>query len=184
MAEPKTLISAEEFLRLSSASSQRLELVDGEVVAAVTPGLRHGELAVYLSGLLLPHARRLGGTVAVEVGCWLSRDPDKVRVADVVYLAPERVPDPERRHKFLEGASDLVVEIVSPEDRVAEIQVKIGEYLAHGCRLLWLVEPESRTITIHRPDRSARVLTVDDMLSGEDVIPGFQVTVREVFEGV
>lgn len=82
----------------------------------------------------------------------------------------------------MEGAPDLAVEVVSPDDRVVDIQQKIREYLHCGTRLVWLVDPRSKTITAYDPSGDAHVYAGDEPVPGGDVLPGFSFRPSELFE--
>jgi Uma2 family endonuclease len=76
---------------------------------------------------------------------------------------------------------DLAVEVVSPNDRAEEIEIKVGEYLRAGVQLVWIVHPETQTVQISRPDGSSQRLGASDELSGENILPGFRCLVGELF---
>jgi Uma2 family endonuclease len=78
-------------------------------------------------------------------------------------------------------APDLAVEVVSPSNTSAEILGKATDYLDAGSRLVWVVEPVSRTVTEYRSRDRIRLVQGDDLLEGYDVLPGFSVSVAEVF---
>ena len=77
-------------------------------------------------------------------------------------------------------APDLVAEVVSPSDRAVEVSGKALAWLEAGVRLVWVVDPENRTVTVHRPV-SASVLRSRDTPSGEDVLPGFALPLEELW---
>ncbi len=83
---------------------------------------------------------------------------------------------------FMPIAPDLVVEVVSPHDRYSDVRLKIDTYLEYDVRLVWVLEPRRRTVTIHRPNGTTTVLAGKDALDGEDVLPGFQVSVAALFD--
>lgn len=182
MTETKVRLSAEEFIELVAHDERKLELVGGEVVEVVRPGPLHGRRLTRLNVLLEPAASEAGGWLASDVGCRVARDPDQIRGPDLLYMSPERLPPDWRERSFLEGAPDLAIEVVSPGDTMADLQAKVREYLAAGSRLVWLVEPRSRTVTVYRPDGSATLLGEDDTLTGEDVLPGLRLPVRQIFQ--
>jgi Uma2 family endonuclease len=76
---------------------------------------------------------------------------------------------------------DLAVEVISPNDTYEEVEVKLNEYLVAGVRLVWVISPESKTIVVRRPDKTAAWLDMTDTLSGEGVVPGFSCPVASVF---
>lgn len=97
-------------------------------------------------------------------------------------MTAERVAQQKRQEGCFDGAPDLAVEVVSPDDTVEEIETKVFEYLAASTRLVWVVNPRTRTITAYRSLKNVRVLTVDDTLDGDDVLSGFAVSVKDIFE--
>jgi Uma2 family endonuclease len=114
-----------------------------------------------------------------EVGIFTHRNPDTVRGADVAFISNERYSRLESKRGFLEVAPDLVVEVLSPEDRPGEVARKVAEYLEAGVRLVWVADPETKTVRAHRPGSEVREA---DRLAGDDVLPGFDVAIAELFE--
>jgi Uma2 family endonuclease len=84
----------------------------------------------------------------------------------------DRLPDPTSRG-FVDLAPDLVVEVLSPDDRPGETLAKVGDWLQAGTRLVWVIDPERRTARIYRADGSVTSVTETEELSGEEVLPGF-----------
>jgi Uma2 family endonuclease len=78
-------------------------------------------------------------------------------------------------------APDLVVEVTSPNDSIAMVELKVNDYLAAGVRLIWVVVPEAQTVSVYRPDHTGARLRVGDFLDGEDVLPGFRYEVAALF---
>ncbi len=117
----------------------------------------------------------------VESGFLLASQPDTVRGPDISFAAAERVPSEGLPEGFFPGAPDLAVEIVSPGDTDVEVQDKVMDYLTHGTRRVWVVRPRQQTVTVHRPDGTARLLQGKDVLDGEDVVPGFTFLLQELF---
>jgi len=85
------------------------------------------------------------------------------------------------RRGFLPGAPDLAVEIWSPDNTMAELTRRAAEYLEAGARQVWIVDPRSRQVTVHAPDRAAAILTAGDMLDGGNVLPGFSLSISTLF---
>jgi Uma2 family endonuclease len=180
MEATKTLLTAEDLLRLPD-SGRWYELVKGELVEMTPVGLEHGDLAALVLSRLRYYveAHQLG-LAAMEVGFFIERAPDTVRAPDVCFISAARLPSG-RREGYFEGAPDLAVEVISPGDVAVEVEAKVQDYLSHGTRLVWVVHPRTRTVTTYHPDGSARVLRAGDMLEGEDVVPGFQLALSELF---
>lgn len=158
------------------------ELVSGELVEVPPPAFEHSGIGATLTGELYAHVKPLGlGRVLVQSHVVLDRARELVRVPDVAFVRAERVPKGESRRRYFDGAPDLAVEVVSPSDSFRAVQNKAMEYLSAGTRLVWIVEPVGRTVTVYEPGGRSRVLTVADTLSGADVIPGFGLPVRAIF---
>jgi len=104
-----------------------------------------------------------------------------VRAPDVAFVRRERVEAAGRVTGYWPGAPDLVVEVISPNDLYTEVDEKIAEWLEHGARLVFVVNPRRQTVAVHRPGQPTRTLAGEDLLAGEDVVPGWTLRVRELF---
>ena len=109
-------------------------------------------------------------------------DPKKVRIPDVSFTRRERLPEsgPAEGHGRI--APDLVVEVISPNDLAAEVFIKVEDFLGAGVPLIWVVNPPSRNVQVIRVNGEGSFLGVGDTLDGEDVLPGFQCLVEELFK--
>lgn len=143
-------------------------------------GFRQGEVVFGLALLLgaFVHANRLGAVVAAT-GFKLANNPDMVRAPAIAFVRHERVPRPPP-WGHAELAPDLVVEIAAPGDRLAPILTKVAEWLTAGAGLVWVIDADHQAIHVYRADGSAAALGPGDILSGEDVLPGFTVPVSEI----
>lgn len=178
--EPLTL---EEFERLPGEEDYRLELVRGRLVREPGPSFRHGRIVVRLCRALDERAEANGwGAVVADVWFLLEKDPPTVRLPDVAFLA--EVPPEEDADSLSLLAPDLAVEVLSPSNRASEIQGKVLDYLSAGTRLVWVVDPHTRSVTAYRSGRDACVLTVGDVLDGEEVLPGLELAVGALFRGL
>jgi Uma2 family endonuclease len=99
---------------------------------------------------------------------------------DASFARADRLREVDEDH-FIPLAPDLAVEVISPSDRTGYTRAKVSEYLHAGVRLLWLVDPRRRMVTVHTPDGAARVLRIEDELDGGDVLPGFRLPLTDVF---
>jgi Uma2 family endonuclease len=145
-------------------------------------GFERGRIAVRVARLLANFAeeRRLGVVTGAETGFFIAREPDTVRAPDVAFLRAERVPvEPERG--FFPGAPDLAVEVLSPSDRASEVLAKVQDWLGAGTRIVWVVDPATHTVTVYRAPNQAEVLAHSDTLTGDDLLPDFQLPVAEIF---
>ena len=144
----------------------------------------HGVIAARIAHRISEHAltRALGSVVTAEAGFILSRDPDTVRVPDVAFVGRSRI-GPGNTHGFFDGPPDLVVEVVSPNDRLSEVTAKVEEWLAAGATSVWVADPPNQRITIHRASRQPFVYRVADELRDEPTLPGFVLPLSAVFGG-
>lgn len=176
-------MTIEELYQLPD-DGRRYELRGGWLVSEPVPGARHGRVAAAVVESLARHVRprRLGVVFTADAGYILARHPDTLRGPDVSFVSAERFARVGDVTTSFPGPPDLAVEVLSPSDRVSEIHAKVADYLAAGARMVWVVDPETEQITVHRPLLSPRTLKGEDRLEGEDVVPGFAVTVAELFE--
>ena len=175
------LMTAEELLR-KQPPHKRTELVSGRMIVREPAGHRHGRIAADLAYRLQHYvkAESLGVVYAAETGFVLSRNPDTVRAPDVAFIRRERLPEPEPTG-YAELAPDLVVEVLSPDDRPGEVLAKVDDWLSAGTRLAWVVDPSRRQIRVYRRDGSRRTVGDSDLLNGEDVVPGFRCPADSIF---
>ena len=181
----RELLTADDLLRLSSEGVCG-ELIRGALSETMPAGLRHGQIVVRLAARLhnFVDSKKLGVLAASDSGVWLERDPDTVREPDVAFFSAEKIPLDADIPGYAEVAPDLVVEIVSPTDRLVAVNDKALMWLRYGVRLVWVVRPEERLVDVHRDGHRAATLTEGDALDGLDVLPGFSCPVGEVFGGV
>jgi len=177
---PTALLTAEELFRVS-IPDKRVELVRGVLVVREPAGFRHGRVAMELARLLANHveAHRLGTVCAADTGFTLSRGPDTVRAPDVAFIARQRLIDPEPV-AYPDLAPDLAVEILSPGNPPGEMLAKVADWLSAGAPLVWVVDPERRQARVYRQDGTERLVSPDESLDGEDVVPGFTCRLGEV----
>jgi Uma2 family endonuclease len=160
----------------------RSELVRGSLRVREPAAYQHGKLAIIIGAAL--HAwvapRGLGDVVGAETGFTLLRHPDTVRAADAAFISAARVP-PATTVGFAELAPDLVVEVLSPSDRQADVLEKVDDWLSAGVQLVWLIDAHSRYATVHRLDGSVAAKSSGEALDGEAVLPGFVLPLSELF---
>jgi Uma2 family endonuclease len=173
----KTLLTVDDFLRLPEPPDAHYELVDGELIT-VSPGmLRHNLIRDKLLILLraVTEERKLG-TVVAEQSFHLFGNT--VRVPDVAFVRSERTLPLD---SLPEGAPDIAVEVVSPSNTPREIDQRISDYFAGGCRRVWLVYPEHGELYIHGLAGVTR-RQGDDLIQDAELLPGFSVKTASVFE--
>jgi Uma2 family endonuclease len=173
-------MTAEEVERIS-IPGKVTELIRGRLIVREPPGTHHGAIAANLTYYLADFVRRhgSGAIFAQDTGFKIASDPDTVRAPDVAFVARERVGAIGERG-YAELAPDLLAEVLSPDDRPAEVLAKVADWLAAGTRLVWVVDPQRRAARVYRQDGSLSVIGTDDSLEGEDVLPGFTCALKDV----
>ena len=158
------------------------EVIDGELVAMSPTGLGHLRPLASLIYVLLAFVRprRLGEVLLPDSGVVLSEHPLTVRAPDTGFIRAERLQDVDDMGYF-RVVPDLIVEVVSPSNRASEVIAKALLWLKAGATIVWSIDPESETVTIFKAGQTPRVLTVDNLLDGDDILPGFSVPVRDIF---
>jgi Uma2 family endonuclease len=176
------LITAEEFARMPDPlDGSRQELVRGVIETMPPPGGVHGltcsRVDRRLGNFVEEHG--LGFVFANDTGFVSERGPDTVRGPDVSFWSKERLPVvPEG---YIEVPPDLAVEVVSPSDHFSRTWKKVREYIDKGVRLIWVVDPLDRSVTVYRSLKDVSVLAETQTLDGGDVVPGFSCRVAELF---
>jgi Uma2 family endonuclease len=178
------LVTAEEFEKHRPPDDDPYELVQGRIVRMSPPGFDHGRIAANVLLRIGSYVRQHDlGVVVTEIGVKLASNPDTVRGPDVAFVRKGRVPVPPESRRFLNEPVDLAVEVLSPDDRRSDVREKVDDYLSHGVPLVLVIDPATRTVTIHRRlTAPVTFVSDDDRIDLGDVIPGFSCTVREVFD--
>ena len=147
------------------------------------PGGRHGRVAGKILRRLgnYVEAAQLGETYAAETGFIIERNPDTVHGADVTFVARHRLALITNEEKHIPFAPDLAVEVRFPNDRDAEVEDKVQVWLAAGCQSVWPVDPDHRTVVIHRRGAEPLTLREGDEIDAGNVIPGFRCRVADFF---
>ncbi|CAA9399340.1 MAG: TsaB protein, required for threonylcarbamoyladenosine (t(6)A) formation in tRNA [uncultured Rubrobacteraceae bacterium] len=177
-------VTAEELLNMPDDGTRR-ELVRGELREMAPAGDEHGYLALRIASRLERHvdANELGRTYTAETGFKISSNPDTVRAPDAAFVNRERVEAAGRVTGYRSGAPDLVVEVVSPNDRHSEVLDKALDWLEAGCFMVLVADPGRRTVTVYRSREDIRVLTAEagDVVDGVDVVPRWRLSLTEIF---
>jgi len=175
-------VTADELLAMTD-DGYRYELVRGELHMAPPPGSEHGEITMNLAGPLHLHVKhnKLGVVYAAETGFKLESHPDTVRAPDIAFVRQESIEQIGRMTGYRPGAPDLVVEVLSPGDRVSEVEEKVAQWIKAGARAVWVLSPKLKNITVYRSLTNIVTLTEKDTLDGGNVVPGFQISIAEIF---
>lgn len=172
---------------LALSNAKDFELVDGQLVkrhSAFEDCHIAGELAGQL--FLFNQVHRAGWVQGPSCGYLLSlpfRTGDTVRKPDVSFVSFQRLPVTD---KIPTGyplvAPDLAVEVISPNDLAYEVEAKIKDYLQAGVRLVWIINPSSKSVQIYRQDGTSARLLESDEINGEDVLPEFRSSISSLLE--
>ncbi|MCX7642782.1 MAG: Uma2 family endonuclease [Armatimonadetes bacterium] len=168
----------EELLQIKHEG--KVELVDGEVKLMTPAGLEQGwinaRLTVKLGSYILRHG--LGFIFDARTGFRLRRN---MRAPDFSFVSREKLPHGKLPKGFGRVPPDLAVEVLGLNETLDDYEEKIAEYLSWGVRLIWLVDPNAQRVVVIRQNGERQVLNGNDVLSGEDVVPGFRVRVKTLF---
>ena len=160
--------------------SKRYELVRGELIEMPPPKRSHGIITSHLIILLGTFIRAHDlGEINNETGYRLAEDPDTVRAPDIAFISKARIPP--LTDEYDQVLPDLVVEVLSAGNTVEDMDDKIAEYFAAGVRQVWLFSAKNHTIRMHRSPKQITILDANDVLDGGDILPGFSVSVRDIF---
>ncbi len=181
-AEP-VLMTAEELLRLPD-DEWRYELVEGRLVRMSPTGWSHGRVVMALLRAVdrFVEEHHLGEVCPAETGFRISAEgeADTVLAPDLAYVRAGREPAP-GTEGYPHLAPNLVAEVVSPSQGRSEMGAKAQRWLSAGVQLVWIVAPEARTVEVWRDGGLVRIVTDEEELAGEEVLPGFAVAVADLF---
>lgn len=174
-------VSAEQWLALA-ADHAPCELIAGEFRQMLPDGPEHAAVVQRLAARLAAHAeaQKLGLVFEATTGFVLRRNPDTVSVADVAFVSHEVPPCPTTPYALVERAPDLAIEVVAPGQRRAGVDAKAACWIEHGSRMAWVVDPQARTIAVLRGGATARVIAPDEVVTGDEVVPGFRCRIDDL----
>jgi Uma2 family endonuclease len=175
-------ITVEDFYEIASEGF-RGELVRGELKETMPTSILHGIIAGRIAGLLWVFLlqNKLGEVLTAETGFRLFVDEKTVRVPDVSFLSNEKLAGIKNVSKFYDGAPDLAVEVISPSETYNDVQGKLEDYLSAGVKMVWIIRPENKTVTIYRALSDFKILRENEELNGEDVLPNFKCNLTDIF---
>ena len=154
------------------------EYVKGELVPMSPPTRMHSKISVNVIRHLDRHVRENQlGEVHVEATFQVGERGLK---PDVAFVSTPRLDGDENTGFPI--PPDLAIEVISPTDAQSRVVDKAFAYLNAGTRLVWVLEPRSQTVTVYRSESNITLLTREDTLTGEDVVPGFACPVSQLFE--
>ncbi len=173
-------LTLEEYARLPDDGVRR-ELDEGELVMMTFPNLAHSRIAMRLALGLGPwvHDRGLG-EILVEAGFLLERNPAVLRGPDIAFISAARAETADA-NGWIEGAPELAVEVVSPNEGAQDLHRKVHQYLEHGAVVVAAIYPRERSVHVHRRAETILALGPADTLEIPDLFPGWSMPVADLF---
>lgn len=178
-------MTAEQFFDWTHRSENRdrhFELEHGEIVEMSRPEERHGVTCSNANFILALYTRqrKKGYVCGNDTGLIMERDPDTVRGPDIMLYDQNRRFE-ELNLKYNSGTPKLAVEVLSPNDKWGKITRRITQFMKAGIPLVWLIDPEGRSVTVYQPNQLPQVFEENEELMGFDVLPDFRCRVAEFF---
>ncbi|MEX0715111.1 MAG: Uma2 family endonuclease [Planctomycetaceae bacterium] len=177
-------LTAEEFFdwQADVDSDVRHELDRGEVIEMNIPGPRHGLVCMNVGWALTEYARRRGRGFVTgnDAGVIVERDPDTVAGPDVCYYDAS-IPFEDVPVRYSDLRPLVAVEVLSPSDRFGKVVERVNRFLTAGIRLVWVVDPDARNVTVNRAGRKPLVIGEHGRIVGDELLPDFDVPVADFF---
>ena len=183
MATADKLMTAEEYSQLPDLGYPS-ELVKGRIVQMNVPQSRHGQVCARATYLLARFSddHELGHVLSNDSGVITQRDPDTVRGADVSFYSYKQVPKGPIERGYLKVAPEVVIEVLSPDDRWPKVWAKIGEYLEAGVCVVCVLDPKASSARLHRADGDVEMLDGDETLRLPELSASFAEPVSRFFQ--
>jgi Uma2 family endonuclease len=172
-----TAAAFDEWVRLPENSERRFERIAGEVVEVVSNSLA-ARIAFRIGGFLFIYLQQheIGTATGADGGYQVGGERYS---PDVGFIRYERQTGDDTA-VYYPAAPDLAVEIVSSSKRPGRLMIKMGNYLAAGV-VVWVVYPTEREVQVYKPGQPVELIDGNGTLSGGDVLPGFELTVKAIF---
>lgn len=179
-------ITADDLAQLE-ASDQHFEVVREQLKELTMAGELHGaieaNLLIALGSYVKTH--QLGRVYPGDTTFILEGDATHIitaRMPDVAFVARDRLKTQDR-DEFYVQAPNLAIEIISPSERVGEIEAKLQDYLKAGVQQIWQVYPDAKRVMIFTPHQATRIYEAGQVISGGELLSGFEIAVDETFNG-
>lgn len=181
MSIAQRYITAAEFEQMTF--ERPTELVCGELAEQAMPTSQHGSICRAIGALLWFWAKQgsHGSVFGNDSHFLKERDPDTVRGPDCAFIRREKLPGGKLPPGTLTIPVDLAIEVLSPSDRWIEVLDKVARYLRSGVTEVWIIDPEQRSVTVHRKDAAALHFDGADELTRPELLPGFTCRVSDLF---
>jgi len=179
------LMTADDLWNLPHEQQKLCELIRGEMRMMTPAGARHGDIVNSLAYEVtaLVKRGRLGKVFSADTGYRIQSDPDTVIAPDVSFVRREEIPADGLPLQFWNLAPTLAAEVISPSDSAAAVRNRAQLLLDAGTLVVWILDPDAKTIAVHRSGQPVKTLGVCDLLTDDDVLPGFSCPVADLFGG-
>ena len=183
---PAIEISDDQFFALCHINRDlRLErTAEGDIIIMPPTGFTTGSRNAEINRQFGNWAKQDGRGVAGDSSTGFKLPNGAERSPDAAWVLRSRLSELtlEQKQKFLPLAPDFAIELKSPTDVFEDVQEKMDEYIQHGVRLGWLINPETRRVHIYRPGRGVEIMDSPLEISGDPELPGFILDLREIWE--
>ena len=171
-----------EWVHRPENADRYFELERGEVLEMPPPGKYHGFVCGNISAILWHFAasRGRGYVCTNDAGVIVDSDPDTVCGPDVTFYEDAQTSDNMDR-QYAADPPLLAVEVMSPTDRINRVNIRIAQLLSRGVRMVWVIDPEARDVSVYTSGHDPLLLTGDDTLTAEELLPGVSIPVRDLF---
>lgn len=161
------------------------EVVDGELVMSPKNDFFHGDIA---SELLMTmrsfvRARRLGTVLDSSTGFWMKNR--NCRAPDISFVTRSRLTElgfKRSTRRFFPGAPDLAVEILSPNNRRADIESRLRDFFESGTQIAWVIDPDQQRVEVCHSLTRRTLIATGGFLDGEHLLPGFRYPIADLFQ--
>lgn len=183
---PAIELTDDQFFHLCQINRDlRLErTAEGDIIIMPPTGFITGGRNAEITRQFANWVKQDGKGVALDSSTGFKLPNGADRSPDAAWVLRTRLAQltPEQKQKFLPLAPDFVIELKSPTDALEDVQAKMDEYMENGVRLGWLINPETRQVAIYRPGKEVELLDSPLEISGDPVLPGFVLDLREIWE--
>lgn len=178
----KTILTAREYAVLEEPAGVRYELSNGELIVTPSPTYVHNDIRDRMNGLLRAfiEPRKLGGVIS-EMDFKLIGET--VRRPDIAFIRAGRLAGVDLEEVPLPVAPDLVIEIVSKNDRADDLMLKVDQYFQAGVQAVWLIYPNTRVAYRYvagKREPEVRAIDGGDKFEEPALLPGFSVRLSEI----
>jgi Uma2 family endonuclease len=185
---PEWQMDNDQFFRFCSRNKElRIERsANGDIIIMAPEGSGSGSGNAELAYFFVDWARRDGTGRIFTSSAGFILPNGAMRSPDVAWVQNNRLADvpPAQRKKFLPICPDFVLELRSPSDRLADLKVKMQEYLKNGARLGWLLDPAHKQAIVYRPKATPKIIENPQRMSGAPVLPGFTLDVPQIWAAI